>query len=153
MLQIIRIDLNSDVNVAGSLDVTGNVTIGGNITIGDEASDTIQIVAGIDSDLIPNIDSAYDLGAASKRWNNIWTNQVNVDGIEIRDNFIETTQSNADLELRASGTGEILVPSNDVQVNNNLTVNGTATLANTNITGTVTLTGAFNQTGDYYCNR
>jgi|TARA_R110000851_G_scaffold215180_1_gene367909 hypothetical protein len=143
-----RIDLLDNVNITGNLDVTGNVTIGGNITIGDDASDTIQIVAGIDSDLVPSLDSVYDLGAASKRWNNIWTNQVNVDGIEIRDNFIETTQSNADLELRANGTGEILVSSNDVQVDNNLTVNGTATLANTNITGTVTLTGAFNQTGD-----
>jgi hypothetical protein len=143
-----RIDLLDDVNVTGNLDVTGNVTIGGNITIGNDASDTIQIVAGIDSDLVPSTDSAFSLGTTSKRWNNIWTNQVNVDGIEIRDNFIETTQSNADLELRANGTGEILVPSNDVQLDNNLTVDGTATIANTSITGTVTLTGAFNQTGD-----
>ena len=43
-----EINLNSNVNIDGALDVTGNVTIGGNITIGDEATDTIQIIAGID---------------------------------------------------------------------------------------------------------
>ena len=143
-----QIDLLNNVNITGDLDVTGNVTIGGNITIGNEASDTIQIVAGIDSDLVPRLDSTYSLGMPSKRWNNVWTNQANIDGLVIRDNYIETVTSNADLELRASGTGRILVPNNNVQVDNNLTVNGTATLANTNITGTVTLTGAFNQTGN-----
>ena len=143
-----QINLENNVNITGNLDVTGNVTIGGNITIGDEVTDTIQIVAGINSDLVPNLDSTYDLGIASKRWNNLWINQANIDGIKIRDNFIETIESNADLELRANGTGKILVPSNDVQLDNDLTVDGTATLANTTITGTVTLTGAFNQTGD-----
>ena len=143
-----RIDLLNNVNITGDLDVTGNVTIGGNITIGNEATDTIQIVAGIDSDLVPNLDSTYSLGIPSKRWNNVWTNQASIDGLVIRDNFIETVESNADLELRANGTGKVLVPSNDVQLDNDLTVNGTATLANTNITGSVTLTGAFNQTGD-----
>ena len=142
-----QIDLLNNVNITGNLDVTGNVTIGGNITIGNEASDTIQIVAGIDSDLVPNIDSTYSLGVPSKRWSNIWTNQANIDGLVIRDNYIETIDSNADLELRASGTGEILIPNNNVQINNNLTVNGTSILANTNITGTVTINGASNQTG------
>jgi len=144
-----QINLQDNVDITGNLDVTGNVTIGGNITIGDEATDTIQIVAGIDSDIIPRIDSTYSLGTASKTWSNLYANQVNVDDIEIRDNYITTTLSNADLELRANGTGEVRVPSNDVQIDNNLTVDGTATLANTNITGTVTLVGDFNQTGNY----
>jgi hypothetical protein len=142
------INLQDNVNITGNLDVTGNVTIGGNITIGDEVTDTIQIVAGIDSDLVPNLDSTYSLGLSNKRWLNVWTNQANIDGLKIRDNFIETIESNADLELRANGTGKVLVPSNDVQLDNDLTVDGTATLANTNITGTVTLVGDFNQTGD-----
>jgi len=142
------INLNADVNVTGNLDVTGNVTIGGNITIGDEETDTIQFVAGIDSDIIPKVDSTYSLGTATKTWSNLWVNQINVDDIEIRDNYIQTTASNADLELRANGTGTVYVPSNDVQIDNDLTVDGTATLANTNITGTVTLVGDFAQTGN-----
>ena len=144
-----EINLLDNTNITGNLDVTGNVTIGGNITIGDEASDTIQFVAGIDSDIIPRLDSTYSLGTATKTWSNLFANEVVSDSIRIRDNFIETTESNADLELRANGTGEVLVPSNNVQIDNNLTVDGTVTLANTNITGTLTLVGDFNQTGNY----
>jgi cytoskeletal protein CcmA (bactofilin family) len=143
------INLQDNTNITGNLDVTGNVTIGGNITIGDEATDTIQIVAGIDSDIIPRVDSTWSLGTSSKTWANLYANEIISDSLRIRDNFIETTESNADLELRASGTGEVLVPNNDVQIDNNLTVEGTTTLANTNITGTVTLTGDITHTGNY----
>jgi hypothetical protein len=144
-----EINLDSNVTVTGNLDVTGNVTVGGNIIIGNEATDTIQIIAGIDSDIVPKIDSTYSLGTSTKTWSNLFVNQVNVDGIEIRDNYIETTASNSNLELRANGTGEVLVPSNDVQIDNDLTVTGTTTLANTVIQGTFDLTGDFTQTGDY----
>ena len=143
-----EINLNSDVNISGSLDVTGDVTIGGNITIGDEATDTIQIIAGIDSDIIPKTASTYSLGTASKSWSNLFINQLNVDNIVIRDNYIETTLSNSNLELRANGTGEIYVPNNDVQIDNNLTVDGLTTLSDTNITGTLTLVGDLSQTGN-----
>lgn len=144
-----QINLQDNVDITGDLDVTGNVTIGGNIVIGDEATDTIQIVAGIDSDIIPRQDSTYSLGTAAKTWANLYVNQINVDGIRIRDNYIETVESNANLELRANGTGVILAPSNNVEIDNNLTVDGLTTLANTNITGTITLVGDFNQTGNY----
>jgi hypothetical protein len=141
------IKLNDNVDITGNLDVTGNVTIGGNITIGDEATDTIEIIAGIDSDIIPKVNGVYSLGEATKQWSNIWVNQVNIDSIKIRDNFIETTESNADLEIRANGTGNIYIPNNNVQIDNALTVDGLVTLANTNITGTVTHVGTTNQTG------
>jgi cytoskeletal protein CcmA (bactofilin family) len=143
-----EINLNDNVNITGDLDVTGNITLGGNITIGDEASDTIEFKAGIDSDIIPSITSTYSLGTESLRWSNLYVNQVDVDDIQIRDNYIETTASNANLEIRANGTGEIYVPSNNVQINNNLTVSGDTDLQDTTITGTVTHTGDYNQTGD-----
>ena len=143
-----EINLNSDVNVQGSLDVSGNVTIGGNITIGDEASDTIQIIAGIDSDIIPKTKSAYTLGTATKTWKNLFTNEVNLDDIQIRDNYITTTVSDSNLELRANGAGKVTIPSNDFEISQSFTVSGTTTLQNTNITGTVTHIGDNNQTGD-----
>ena len=142
------LNLNSDVNVDGSLDVTGNVTIGGNITIGDEASDTIQIVAGIDSDLIPNIDTAYNLGADNKMWKWLYANGADMGDIRITNNFIETTVSNADLELRASGTGRVLVPSADVEISGELTVGGDSVLQDVDIQGDLTITGNIVQTGD-----
>jgi len=142
------INLNNNVNITGNLDVTGNVTIGGNITVGNDPSDTINIVAGIESDLLPSETNTYSIGTSAKTWSNIFVNQADIDGIEITQNYVTTTESNADLDLRANGTGNVVVPSNDVQIDQDLTVDGTATLANTNITGTVTLVGDFNQTGD-----
>ena len=142
-----QINLNANVNIDGDLDVTGNVTIGGNITIGDEATDTIQIVAGIDSDIVPSQDSQFNLGIDSKQWKTLYVNELVSDDIEIRDNYITTITSNANLELRANGTGTVLVPTNDVVVNNDFRVDGTTTLADTNINGTLTLAGDFDHTG------
>ena len=142
------INLNSNVNISGNLDVTGDVSIGGNITIGDEVTDTVQFVAGIDSNIIPAIDSTYSLGEITKRWANLFVNEINTDDIQIRDNYITTTVSSSDLELRANGTGTVLVPSNDVSVTNDLTVLGTTNLSTTVITGNITQTGNFVQTGD-----
>ena len=143
-----EINLNSNVNIDGALDVTGNVTIGGNITIGDEATDTIQIIAGIDSDIRPKVGSTYNLGSVSKSWKNLYINEVNVDDIQIRENYITTTTSNSNLELRANGTGKILVPNNNVQIDNNLTVSSNTNLQDTTITGTLTYIGDNTQTGD-----
>ena len=143
-----EIYLNGNVNVDGNIDVTGNVTIGGNITIGDEVTDTIQIVAGIDSDLLPSQDVTYNLGSASKRWKDLYVVETTVGDFNIRDNFIEVTASNADLELRANGTGRIFIPTNNVEIVENLTVNGNTDLRDTTVTGTITHTGDYNQTGD-----
>ena len=142
------INLENNVNITGDLDVTGDVTIGGNITIGDEASDSLNIVAGINSDLIPATTSTYSLGSDTNTWSNIYVDEAQIDNIQITDNFITSTVSNADLDLRANGTGEILVPENDVQIDNNLNVDGTSTLGDTNIVGTITHTGDTTQTGD-----
>jgi len=144
-----QLNLNSNVQVTGDLDVTGNVTIGGNITIGDDAGDTISIVAGIESNLVPATDDTYSLGIETKRWSNLYVVETEVGDIEIRDNYIQTTVSNADLELRANGTGQVTVPSNDVVIEQDLTVNGTTSLQDTNISGTFTLVGDLAQTGNY----
>jgi hypothetical protein len=143
-----EINLQNNVNIAGNLDVTGNVTIGGNIQIGDETTDSVNIVAKIDSDLIPRVTDTYDLGTTLLRWKTVYTTQVTTDAIDINDNRIQTINSNSDLELEAAGTGRIYVPNNDVQIDQNLTVNTTTNLKNTNIIGTVNHTGTYNQTGN-----
>ena len=61
------------------------------------------------------------------------TRQAQFEEILIDDNFITTTSSNADLELRAVGTGEVLIPNNSVNVDNNVTA-ANAFVANVNIT-------------------
>ena len=96
-------------NIDGNLDVTGNVTIGGNITIGDEITDSIEFVAGIASDIIPSQTTTYNLGRPDRLWNNLWVESAYVDDVLITDNYITTTTSNANLELRANGSGYIVI--------------------------------------------
>ena len=59
-----------------------------------------------------------------------------LDSIEVNNNYITTTVSNANLELRANGTGIVNIQDSAL-VDNNLTVNGTTSLQNTTIVGTL----------------
>jgi len=143
-----EVNFLNNVNIAGDLDVTGNVTIGGNITIGDQTTDSVNIEARIDSDIIPKLNDTYDLGTTVDRWRQIFVNRLTADNIEIVDNKISTLDSNSDLELSAAGTGKVLIPNNDLQVNDTFTVLGTTDLQTTNIVGALNLTGNSTITGD-----
>lgn len=150
------INLQNNTFVTGNLDVTGDVNIGGNIQIGDQTTDTISFVAGINSNLVPATTATYDLGTASLRWNNAYLSRLEVDGLVIDSNTISTTIDNDNLTLSANGTGKIVVPSNDVQLDQNLTVGnnltvttGTTYLKNTTVVGTITQTGDIVQTGNF----
>ena len=150
-----QINLQSNVTVTGNLDVTGDVTVGGNVTIGNESTDTVQFVAGVDSDILPALPSTYDLGTSTERWSTLYSTTLINANIQISTNVITTTDSNLDLTLQANGTGRIYVPANNVQIDNNLTVLGTTNLATTNIgvvgtPATVTHVGGVTQTGDLF---
>jgi len=116
------IELQSNTNITGNLYVTGNinadgdVTIGGNITIGDALTDSVQINAAISSDLIPETDNTYDIGAVGLRWANLYVNNLNTDSLTIntldvgdlmfRDNEITTT-TGLDLYIDGNGSGGV----------------------------------------------
>jgi hypothetical protein len=144
-----EINLNNNVNVDGDLSVTGNVTITGNIQIGDETTDTIEIVARVGSDIIPEANEVYSLGSTDLRWNTIWVGEVRSDSIRIDNNIIETVETDTDLILRADGTGIISIPTNDVVIDQDLTVQGATTLNSLVTIGTITHTGDVFQTGDF----
>lgn len=118
-----KVEVFSDANVYGNLYTTGNITadgninIGGNITIGDEATDTISIVAGITSNLRPETTDTYTLGTPQLRWKNLNANNILLTDIEIFDNVIRTITSNANLELKANGTGAIRLEKIDINEN------------------------------------
>jgi hypothetical protein len=61
-----------NVAIGGNLTVTGDATINGNLTFGNADTDSITIGAEIDSNLIPNTDDTYDLGSATKKWQDIY---------------------------------------------------------------------------------
>jgi hypothetical protein len=144
-----------DLTVNGTFEVAGTATLNGDITLGNASTDLIAFNGEVNTNIVPTTTAFYDLGATGSRWANAYLNRVEVDGVVIDTNTIQTTVGNDDLTLSASGSGKIAVPSNNVLIDENLTVNGTTNLAGTNITGTlnqtgvVTVVGDINQTGDF----
>ena len=56
----------------GRLELNGDAQINGNITFGDADTDNIAFSGDISSSLIPNDDDAFDLGAESKAWKDLY---------------------------------------------------------------------------------
>jgi hypothetical protein len=112
------INLLDNVDITGNLDVSGDVTIGGNITIGDEGTDSIEIIAGINSNLVPSSTSTFSLGTSTNTWSKLWVSELQVDDININTNVITTTETNNDLELRANGTGSVVAEGFTFETNN-----------------------------------
>ena len=164
-------------NQIGDYAQTGDLVITGNIEIDSTAQFTDISFSGniltttlANNDLILNADGngsvivQRDLEVS----NNLSARSITVDGdiiidqdldlenifippsiIDIGDNYISTKVSNADLELRANGTGSVVIDSNDVEIDNNLTVNGITNLQDLTVAGTVTHAGNRTQVGEY----
>ena len=56
----------------GRLELGGDAVINGNLTFGDANTDSVSFGAEIDSNLIPNEDDTYDLGSATKAWQDLF---------------------------------------------------------------------------------
>jgi hypothetical protein len=143
-----QVNFLNNVNISGDLDVTGNITIAGNIQVGDQATDTVNFVAGVDSDILPSITDQYNLGRSDLEWKHLYATAEDVGNVSIHDNIITTNDYNVDLVLSSNG-GIVSIPDNDAQFGKDFTVNGTTSLLATNIVGTVTQIGDYTQTGDF----
>ena len=64
--------------------------------------------------------------------------QASFENINIQNNTISTTDTNSDLELGTSGTGDVTVPGSNLAVTGNISVAGTTTLASLIATGNIT---------------
>lgn len=134
-----KIKLNKDTVITGNLFVSGNTQINSNLILGDTVVDTVNFVGRVNSNLIPSTNHTYDLGSSTLQWNDIYVGRAVIDGIEIKDNYIQTTISNANLELRANGTGAVALETlqvnsatitpnttnTDIQFNNQTRITGT----------------------------
>ena len=93
------VEFTTTTNTVGDVDVTGNIFVqgnvkanGGNITIGDQATDTVTISPNISQDLLPSTTNTVDIGSASKKWQNIYTEEwrrftnLNVNALTINNN-------------------------------------------------------------------
>lgn len=144
-----EINLTGNTSIDNDLSVTGNLSFGGSLNLlGNESTDTLNFNVDFDQDFNPHSTGNFDLGKANKLWNTVYTSAADVQNIRIQDNFITTVNSNDSLELRAHSTGKVLIPGNNVQINNDHAVNGLTTLSTTGITGTLTHAGNYTQTGN-----
>ena len=65
--------------VDGNGEFTGNVTIAGNLTLGDQVTDSINVVADFTSDLLPQTDNTFDLGATGSNWKALHVRTIDSD--------------------------------------------------------------------------
>lgn len=63
----------------GTITATGNIVANGNITLGNENTDNLVIGADVNSNIVPNTDIAFNIGASNKRWNTVFANNVFAD--------------------------------------------------------------------------
>lgn len=113
-------------NTGDTVSVSGSLFVSGNINLGDANTDGINFNADVDSHIIPNSASIYNLGSSSKGWNNVYAN-----------NFYGT----ASLATAVSGTSIVGTTGSFGTLSASLVYGLLATQAQTNITSLGTLSG------------
>lgn len=76
------LDLNGNNIIGnGNINITGTITATGDINLGDGAGgDVITLAGEVSGSLQPTVDSAFDIGSASKRWRTIYASGLQIDG-------------------------------------------------------------------------
>jgi len=79
-----NLDVNGSLTVAGDATFSANIygnnmTLSGNLIVGDADTDYVEFNADVASDFIPDVTGTFDLGTASKEWNNVYANNVYAD--------------------------------------------------------------------------
>lgn len=134
------IDMNGNADISGNLGVGGNLTVtgtttfnGGTITMGDAATDNVVFGADVNSSIIPNTDSTYDLGSSSQEWRDLYIDgTAYVDAINYNGTAISATAAELNIMDGVTATTAEL----------NLMDGVTATTAELNIMDGVTATAA-----------
>jgi filamentous hemagglutinin len=60
----------------GNITAAGDIIANGNIVLGNSNTDNVTIGADVNSNIIPNVNDTFDLGAESQRWNTLHVNNV-----------------------------------------------------------------------------
>lgn len=118
----------SNMYLSGNAEIVGNINLGGNINIGDNQLDTITFGGDVTSNILPDVSGTYDLGSATKKWNNIYVSAVNA----ATGNFTGNVAIDGTLDVDGATT-----------LNSSLDVDGATTLNSTlAVTGSTNLKGA-----------
>ena len=157
-----KIGLSTGLAIAGNLEVDGDITFragagsGGTLTFGDLNTDNIVFNAELTSSIVPDSTANYNLGSATKQWNNIWvdgtasidtltvdenstfTGYLQVDSGDVR---VPNTQTTVDLFDDYATTVEAFGAGTDIRLG---ATTGTLTLRNPAILGSETTQDLFN---------
>jgi len=100
----------SNVNINGNLSVTGNLQWDGStITIGSDDTDRVIFNADINSDITPDINNTYSLGSLTKKWNTVYSTNINALTLEAA----ALTLNGIDMLLPQGNTIYVSVNGND----------------------------------------
>ena len=132
------------------LRIRDNFTFGGSLNFkGNDLSDRLKFNVELDQNFNPNQTLQFSLGSTEKFWVNAYLTTLELPNLSVVGNVITATNSNSDIELRANGVGNILIPANNVTVSNKLTVSKSTSFKNIDITGNITHIGNAVHTGNY----
>lgn len=65
-----------NINITGNIHATGSITADGSLTLGDSDTDNVVFAADINSSIVPNTTDTFNVGSSTKRWNNVYANQI-----------------------------------------------------------------------------
>lgn len=133
-ISILSADTNLELRAVRNIVIPGNnVTIEQDLTVNSNTDvDYLNVVGDITH--TGNRNQLGDLnviGTVTVSTSNIQS-EIQFDDILFNDNYIETQESNSSLELIANGTGIIIIPENNVDVNTNISL-GSLDAANINV--------------------
>jgi len=122
---------NTSVLVNGNLRSTGNITFDGNITLGNDDTDNITFAADVSSNIIPDATNTYKLGSSTKKWNNVYSENLIVTDLLSTTATAETWTQNGltitgnsisagigTFKITVSGTGKVNL-NNKIYIKNN----------------------------------
>ena len=99
--------LNGNVNIP-TVTTTANFSIEGSInTLGDSPTDTVDFNTRLGQDFVPGSTDDLKLGTQASRWKELYGNSANINDVRIQSGQLGTSLTNANLNLKANGTGKV----------------------------------------------
>jgi len=91
--------------------IEGDLTLPGGTINATNARLTVTSLAAANyaSDIIPDVDMAYDIGHTTSMFKEAFIGTINTEEFRIFQNRISTTNSSADIEIAPSGTGQVRI--------------------------------------------
>jgi fibronectin-binding autotransporter adhesin len=139
------VDINGAVDISGNLDVGGNLVVtgtttfnGGTLTLGDAASDNVVFGADVNSNIIPNTDSAFDLGSSTQEWRDLYLDgTAHIDTLDV--------DVNATIAGTLGVTG--VLTGSSLDISGDIDIDGTANLDVVDIDGAVDMASTLTVAG------